>query len=119
MAQLFSLGGIERHANMKTRIMVFVMIGLTIIPSIISFFSATVGDYLGYTFYFASSLWVAIDSSKMQLKRYKSGVSYGPVALFIGCILLWLVAVPWYLWMRYQIESGRAVLKSETGNVAA
>jgi hypothetical protein len=98
---------------MKTKIMVFVLIGLVVvIPSIISLFSVTVADYLGYSIYFASSLWVAIDSSKMQLKRYKSGISYGPATLFIGCILLWLVAVPWYLWMRYQIESGRAVLKS-------
>ena len=104
---------------MNTQIMVLLIVGLVVVDSIVSFFSAAVGDYLGYISYVGSSLWVAIDSSKMQLKRYKSGISYGPVALFIGCILLWLVAVPWYLWTRYQIESGRAVLKSEPANVAA
>jgi hypothetical protein len=35
-----------------------------------------------------TSLWAAVDSSKIQLKRYESGISYGPIVLFIGCALL-------------------------------
>ena len=91
--------------------MVFVIVGSVVADSIISFFSAPVGDYLGYAFYFGSAIWAAIDSYKMQLKRYKSGISYGPLVIFISCLLLWIVAIPWYLWMRHKIESGKAVLK--------
>src|SRR4051812_44278244 len=58
-----------------------------------------------------TALWAAIDSSKLQLKRYKSGISYGPIALFILCVLLWIVAFPWYLSMRHKIKTGAATLK--------
>jgi hypothetical protein len=57
-----------------------------------------------------TTLWAAIDSSKIQLKRYMSGV--GPIAFFFLCMLLWLVGFPWYLWMRHQILTGKAELKT-------
>lgn len=58
-----------------------------------------------------TSLWVAFDSAKLQLSRYKSGISYGPVVMFFACLLLWAVGFPWYLVMRDKILSGTAVLK--------
>jgi hypothetical protein len=60
-----------------------------------------------------TSLWVAIDSRKLQLRRYKSGLSYGPVVLFIACVGLWIVGFPWYLIVRHQIKTGVAVLKEQ------
>ena len=66
-----------------------------------------------------TALWAAIDSSKIQLKRYKSGISYGPFVLFIGVAFLWIVGFPWYLSMRYKIKTGTAVLKDEVPKVAA
>jgi len=66
-----------------------------------------------------TALWAAIDSSKLQLKRYKSGTSYGPVVLFFACALLWIVGFPWYLAMRYKTKIGTAVLKEGATNVAA
>jgi hypothetical protein len=66
-----------------------------------------------------TSLWAAVDSSKIQLKRYKSGISYGPIVLFIGCALLWIVGFPWYLIMRYKIKTGTAILKDVTASTAA
>jgi hypothetical protein len=58
-----------------------------------------------------TSLWAAVDSSRLQLRRYKSGISYGPVVLFFACALLWIVGFPWYLSMRHKIRNGTAVLK--------
>src|SRR5882757_10204966 len=58
-----------------------------------------------------TALWAAIDSSKLQLKRYKSGVSVGPVMLFIACVGLWIIGFPWYLTVRDKIKNGTAVLK--------
>jgi hypothetical protein len=62
---------------------------------------------------FGTALWAAIDSSKIQLKRYRSGISYGPVVLFICFVGLWIVAFPWYLIIRNKIKTGTAILKDE------
>jgi len=66
-----------------------------------------------------TAIWAAVDSSKIHLKRYRSGISYGPVVLFIGFLLLWVIAFPWYLIVRYKILTGTAVLKDGATNVAA
>jgi hypothetical protein len=58
-------------------------------------------------------LWAAIDSSRIQLRRYRSGISCGPVVLFIGCAALWIVVFPWYLALRQKIKTGTAVLKEQ------
>jgi hypothetical protein len=64
-----------------------------------------------------TALWAAIDSSKLELKRYKSGIAYGPVVLFFACALLWIVGFPWYLSMRHKIRTGTAVLKDEVASL--
>ena len=73
--------------------------------------SAFVGFDLITPMVVLSSLWVAVDSSRLGLRRYKSGISYGPVVLFFACLLLWIVGFPWYLAMRHRIKSGTATLK--------
>src|SRR5215475_13377636 len=62
--------------------------------------------------FLGSSLWAAVDSSKLQLNRYRSSISGPPVLVFIGCAALWLVVFPWYLVMRHRIQNGTAVLKA-------
>ena len=66
---------------------------------------------LGITIILLSSIWVGIDSSKIELKKYKSGISYGPIVLTILCLALWIVAFPWYLVVRTKIKDGKAELK--------
>ena len=68
---------------------------------------------------FITAVWAAIDSSKIHLKRYKSGISYQPVILFLGVLLLWVIAFPWYLIVRHKILTGTTVLKDGATNVAA
>ena len=65
-----------------------------------------------------TALWAAIDSARIELKKYKSGISYGPVALFFGVALLWVVGFPWYLVMRRKIRLGQAELKAEPQDAA-
>jgi hypothetical protein len=104
---------------MKTREAVLLAIALSILTSLVCF------DLSGrivplYTFVvFGTALWAALDSSKIQLQRYKSGIAYGPVVLFFCFLLLWIVAFPWYLTVRYKIKTGAAVLKDGATNVAA
>ena len=58
-----------------------------------------------------TSIWAAVDSSKIGLYKYKSGIALKPLFLFIGCSFLWIIGFPWYLSMRYQIKNGLAQLK--------
>ena len=60
---------------------------------------------------FGTALWAAIDSSQLELHRYKSGIAYRPFPLFVVSMLLWIVAFPWYLSARYKIKNGTLTLK--------
>ena len=61
-----------------------------------------------------------MDSSKIQLKRYKSGHFIWASCIVLICFLmLWAVAFPWYLVMRYKIKNGTAILKDGATDVAA
>ena len=66
---------------------------------------------LPITIFILSSIWAGIDSSKIELKKYKSGISYGPIVITILCLALWIVAFPWYLVVRAKIKDGKAELK--------
>jgi hypothetical protein len=96
---------------MKPWIAILFTIGLLVACGVIS--ALTHFPYFGWIMVLGTALWVAIDSSKIQLKRYKSGISYGPVVLFIACAMVWIVGFPWYLAMRYKIKTGTAILKDE------
>ena len=74
----------------------------------------TLGLHVTWFMVIATSLWVAIDSYRLGLSRYKSGISYNPAILFMACLLLWIVGFPWYLVMRHKIKSGMAVLKDSS-----
>jgi hypothetical protein len=65
------------------------------------------------------ALWAAVDSSKIRLRLYRSGIACHPVVLFFGIACLWIIGFPWYLSVRYKIKTGTAVLKDGATNVAA
>ena len=62
-----------------------------------------------------TAAWAAYDSKGIGLQRYKSGISLSPPALFVGIVLLWIAAFPWYLIVRGQIKAGTATLKDPPG----
>jgi hypothetical protein len=81
--------------------------------------SALIYFDLTWILIWATSLWAGIDSSKIQLNRYKLAMACRPAALFCLCALLWIFIFPWYLWARYKIKTGTATLKEEpSGNVS-
>ena len=95
---------------------------LTALLTVSFFFGFRIGDFgisFGWFMVLGTGIWAAVDSTKIQLKRYKSGISYGPVVIFICFVGLWIVAFPWYLIMRHKILTGTAVLKDGATNVAA
>jgi len=58
-----------------------------------------------------SAIWGAIDAAQIELKKYKSFLARGPVTVFLGMSLLWIIYFPWYLSFRYKIKHGEATLK--------
>lgn len=73
--------------------------------------SGAVGFDLTWIMVLGTALWAAADSKKISLKKYKSGLSYGPIVLFLAVALLWIAGFPWYLHLRYKIKNGLAEFK--------
>lgn len=72
-----------------------------------SFLDLTVGC-LNLTFFMVviTSVLVAIDSTRIELRQYKTHVASHPFVLFLALLLLWIVVFPWYLIIRAKIQSG-------------
>jgi hypothetical protein len=104
---------------MKTRGAVLLTIALSILASLLQLHIAGKDVPLLVFVIWGTAIWAAIDSSKIQLKCYKSGIACGPVVLFLGVLLLWVIAFPWYLAVRYKIKTGVAALKDELANTTA
>ena len=74
------------------------------------------GLLIGVTFWaivLLSSLWVAVDSSRLKLVRYNTGLSYKPLLLFFLMIPVWYVSFPWYLVVRARIRSRKLIPMDE------
>jgi hypothetical protein len=103
----------------KTRDAILLTIGIALLESL---FAIRFGNALvpvGIFLNAGMALWAAIDSSKIHLRLYKSGIACHPVVLFFGIAMLWAICFPWYLSMRYKIKTGTAVLREGVSNVAA
>jgi hypothetical protein len=59
----------------------------------------------------ATSIAAARDSTRVHLRRYRSGISYGPVGLFVVCALFFPFGLLWYLAVRIRIGRGTMPLK--------
>jgi hypothetical protein len=79
-----------------------------VIVVVMSLVNLAVGFPLSWVVYLSSAIWVGVDSKKISLVKYKSGISYSPFFLIPGVSLLFVVAFPWYLHVRYKIRKGLA-----------
>ena len=52
-----------------------------------------------------TGVWVGVDAERLRLQDYRTGLVH-PVVVGIGCVLLWIVVVPWYFHARHRITSG-------------
>jgi hypothetical protein len=95
---------------MKTWIAILLTFGII---ATCGLFGREVGNQLFPLVIVWTSIWVAVDSAELHLRRYQSGISYRPVILGILCSGMWIIAFPWYLSMRHKIKSGTARLKPE------
>jgi hypothetical protein len=67
---------------------------------------------------FCTAAITALDSAHIQLRRYRSGIAYGPIGLFLVCALFWPLPVIWYFIVRVRIMRGTMALKAKVGPVA-
>jgi hypothetical protein len=95
---------------MKTWIAILLTIGLLAACGAIMAFTSI---NLFVPLVVGTSVWAGIDSARIHLRRYQSGISYGPVVLGILCSMFWVVGFPWYLSMRHKIIIGTARLRPE------
>ncbi len=59
----------------------------------------------------ATSLWMAIDSHNIQLRKYETNIPHAPFIVFCLGLGLWLVIFPMYLEARYKINKHLAQLR--------
>ena len=102
--------GITYDINMAALYGILITIGVLILTGAVDVFLQT--SITGYMI-LASGIWAAIDSSKIQLRKYPSGISYHPVILFLAVSVLWIIGFPWYLAVRYKIKKGLLTQKAE------
>jgi hypothetical protein len=76
--------------------------------------SAVIGAMLA----FVTSAVAAYDSTRVHLQRYESGISYGPVGLFVVCALFWPFGLIWYLVVRVRIRLGKMPFKKPPAGAA-
>jgi hypothetical protein len=57
----------------------------------------------------ATSIWAALDAQALIAKGAdRNSLGGGPAAIFVGCLLLWIVVFPYYLVKRSKINGGSA-----------
>jgi hypothetical protein len=79
---------------MKTRDAILLTIGIALLELLLAI---RFGDALvpvGIFLNAGMALWAAIDSSKMRLRLYKSGIACHPLVLFFGIASLWIIGFP-------------------------
>ena len=92
---------------------VIIAIAITIAVLFVLGFIAAATDLPTIPLVAIPSIWAAWDSSRIQLRKYKSLISTSPLLLFLGLIILWIPIFPIYLVMRQRIKKGTAVLRDE------
>jgi hypothetical protein len=68
---------------------------------------------------FATSIWAAIDSFRIDLQGYRTPIAFHPMILFNLMYLFWVPLFPWYLVVRARIVAGTLPRKADSGKVPA
>jgi hypothetical protein len=68
---------------------------------------------------FATSIWAAIDSFRIDLQGYRTRIALHPMILFNLMYLFWVPLFPWYLVVRARIIAGTLPRKAASGKVPA
>lgn len=84
-----------------------------LVASLLVFFGIYSGQIIIPVTAFCTAGIAAFDSMHIHLRRYKTGLSYGPVGLFVTGALIWPLILIWYFIIRVRIARGTMPLKDE------
>jgi hypothetical protein len=65
---------------------------------------------------FTTAIVAAWDSWQMRYSEYEGGNN--PLIVFLGCLVMWLVVLPWYLGRRWRISHGTMPRRASAGEPA-
>ena len=83
------------------------------VASLLVLFGIYSGEILIPVAAFCTAGIAAFDSMHIRLRRFKTGLSYGPVGLFVVCALIWPIMIIWYFIVRVRIARGTMPLRDE------
>ena len=88
-------------------------LAILLVAGLLAGFAICAGEVLGPVVAFCTAAIAAFDSSQIALRRYKTGIAYGPVGLFVICALIWPFAIIWYFIVRVRIARGTMPRRDE------
>ena len=88
-------------------------VAVVLVTCVLAACAVATGHFLFAVVAFSTAGMAAFDSTHVQLRRYKTWLSYGPVGLFVVCALCWPFAVVWYFVVRVRIARGTMPLRDD------
>ncbi len=73
---------------------------------LLGFFSPAAAKIMVAAAIVTTSLWLAIDSSRLRVREFKSQLASHPFVLFTASLGLWILVFPTYLIVRSKIQAG-------------
>jgi hypothetical protein len=95
----------SRRSN-PSQVAVLVVLAIILPCVLVWFFNRVAAHLIATVAIVGTSLWVALDSARLNVSKYKSQVAAHPFVLFTACVGLWPVVFPVYLVTRSRIRAG-------------
>jgi hypothetical protein len=86
-------------------------IGLVI--CLLAAFAISSGKLMAAIAVFSTAGIAAFDSTHIEMWRYKTWMSCGPIGLFVVCALIWPFALVWYFVIRIRIARETMPVRNE------
>ena len=81
-----------------------ILLTIAIIAIFIFFIPKELVRPIGNVLWLCSGAWVYFDAKKINPKKYQSNLGVDPAILAGLVILVWPIAFPGYLWLKYRIK---------------
>ena len=66
-----------------------------------------------YVIVWATAIWAAIDSKRLDITQYDSALAIAPLGVLIALVLFWPITFPWYLKLHWRVKNGEIGQKGE------
>jgi hypothetical protein len=66
-----------------------------------------------YVVVWATAIWAAFDSKKLEVTQYDSSLAIAPIGVLIALVLFWPITFPWYLKLHWRIKNGEIGQRGE------